>query len=363
MGKQADFALDTMLHETYKGLDIDNNVVDFEDLDGATGTALGADFCNGLGRIHDFVDRVRKTDTPAFHFVDDRGRRQAQRTRFSTIPSGTYVTPEFRQQYEVSEQVRIFLEAEDELDLAVEGPLLNPLQECLSRPNMLVGELANKFLELIRAKACRRNFRRRLARRRFAVEENYRRGLMLINGLFERYARLNVIRIDLNYRQDCKPDIDQAKADLTRLLNNARSNSIFDSVVGYIWRLEWGFGSGYHWHVIFFMDGSKTRSDYFAGKQIGEYWENVVTEGRGRHHNCNTHKNDYRRLGIGMISHADESMRDVLVNTVLRYLAKLDELVRPTKLKGVRTFGTSQLPDPHPGTGRKRRGPDVASGG
>jgi tetratricopeptide (TPR) repeat protein len=190
------------------------------------------------------------------------------------------------------------------------------------------------------------------AKRRYDAEQNFERGYALIQALFARHSRLNVIRLDLEYLHEHLPSLEQAKDDFNRLLNNSRYNAIFDHVVGVAWRLEWAPDTGWHWHVIYFIDDSKRNQDWYIAQQIGHYWCNVITGGRGRMHNCNADKNQYKRLGIGTISHDDYDKRDVLVNVVLRYLTKVDE--RLFVPKGTRSFGTSQMPEPHSGLGRPR---------
>jgi hypothetical protein len=344
------------LEEVYQGLDIDNNVWTEVDSHCSLTTVIGKDFENGLKRIHSFVNRVNTSDAPAYRITfQPSGRIEAHGTRLGSIPTSAFITPEFRQAYEVSEQVRVFLEAEEDLHVQQEHPWSEPLRESWTQPGKLVADVANEFVQLIRKKTSRKDFRRRFADRKFGVQENFKKGQALIDALFRRYARLAVIRIDFNYRTEHPTSLEQTKKDLDRLLNNGRNTEIFHTVVGYIWHLEWAFLSGWHWHVMFFLDGSKTWKDTYVAHQMGKYWEGPITEGRGRHHNCNADKNKYKRIGIGMISHDDADKRDVLVNVVLRYLTKVDELARPRLRAGTKTFGTSQMPEPHPGTGRKRR--------
>lgn len=344
------------LAEVYQGFDIDNNLWMEVDSDGKQMTVISKDFENGLKCIHEFVDRVRTCDAPAYRITSRRSARgEAHRTQLGSIPTGAFISPEFRQAYEVSEQVRVFLEADEDLDIQREHPLSEPLRASWTQPGTLVADVANEFVQLIRKKAMRRNFRRRFAVRKFGVQENFQRGRTLIDALFRRRFRLNVVRIDFSYKREHLPSLEQAKEDLDRLLNNRRNNTIFHSVLGYVWHLEWAFKSGWHWHVMFFLDGSKTRHDTYVANQFCDYWKRYITGGRGRCHNCNADKNKYKRLGIGMISHDDTEKREVLVNVVLRYLTKVDEIARPRVPKGTKTFGTSHIPEPHPGTGRKRR--------
>jgi hypothetical protein len=344
------------LSEVYQAIDIDHNVWTEVDVNGEQTMVIGKDFENGLKSIHKFVDQVRACAAPAFRIaLTPSGRQVAHRTNISSMPTGAFITPEFQQAYEVSEQVRVFLEAEHELHLGQEHALSEPLRASWTQPGKLVADVANEFVQLLRKKTADKSFRRRVGVRRFGSVENFRRGKSLINALFRRRFRLNVLRIDFLYRNEHRPSLDQTKADMDRFLNNRRRKAIFKSVLGYIWHLEWGFHSGWHWHVMFFLNGSQTRHDTYVAQQFCDYWIHDITDGRGRCHNCNAAKNKYKRLGIGMISHRDVEKRNILNGDVLSYLTKIDEFVRPRVPKGTKTFGTSQMPEPHPGTGRRRR--------
>jgi hypothetical protein len=315
---------------------------------------LSRDTVNGLRAIHRFVERLLEMEldyaSPANEVI-----QLSNRKRLGAIPTGGFLDSFFRQQYQTSPQVQIFLEAEDTLRLREHARLSEQARKVWLRRHPLPAELTNSLIDLILHKAVSKNFRRQVAKRKFAVHENFQRGETLINKLFDRHNRLNVIRIDLGYRREHSPSLEQVKVDLARLLNNYRHNSNFDSILGWVWRLEWAPQTGYHLHLLFFLHGSKTLRDSFAARTLGAYWENNITDGRGRHHNCNLEKSKYPRLGIGLISHLDGEKRGVLVHDVLSYLAKVDVLVRPRWPSGTRTFNTSQYPEPHPGTGRRRR--------
>ena len=339
----------------YDGLELDHNICVEVTPRGDHLHVIGPDFQNGLKAIHRFVDRVSDVQDPAYRLVKHTsGPMLALRTRLSTIPTGCLITPQFRESYELSEQVNVFLEVEEALHWERERPF-NPLAPSQTQPGKLVAEVANQLVAAIRNRAGTKDFRSRLAVRRFRSKRNFLRGKHLIDALFRRHARLNVVRIDFGYQSESSASLEQAKEDFSRLLNNHRHHSAFRNLVGYIWHLEWAFKSGYHWHVAMFFDGSKTLRDSFIARLIGEYWVRAITQGRGRYENCNANKNKYRRLGIGMISYADQDKRSVLEGTVLEYLTTIDELAQPRVPRGTKVFGTSQMPDDHPGTGRKRR--------
>lgn len=339
----------------YDALETDKSLCSEVTPQGTEWTLIGPDYENGLSRIHRFVDKVRDCDDPAYRLIKHgSGPILACRTRIRSIPTGSFVTSEFRRTHELSEQVKVFLEVEEELQWVEERPF-SALAPSKTQPGKLVADVANQLVSAIRERTGTKEFRTRLTVRRFGAKRNYLRGQQLIQALFRRHSRLNVLRVDFGYLSDHAASLEQTKNDFARFLNNHRNNSTFRHLKGYIWHLEWAFRTGYHWHVMLFFDGSHTLRDGYIATLVGDYWVRVITEGRGRFHNCNAKKSSYKRLGIGMISHDDAAKREVLEGTVLEYLTTVDELAQPRVPRGTKVFGTSQMPDDHPGTGRKRR--------
>ncbi len=161
----------------------------------------------------------------------------------------------------------------------------------------------------------------------------------VIRNLFEAYACLSIIRIDLEYRQAVRNTmtIKTAKNDIRKFLNYLRHRKDFKHLVGHIWKLEMGVLNGLHFHCLFFFDGSEAKADIFHSMSLGKYWEQI-TAGRGIFHSCNAKKSNYRFLGIGKVTHADAAMHKTLYD-ILVYLAKSDQAL---SAPGERTFGYSK---------------------
>jgi hypothetical protein len=205
-----------------------------------------------------------------------------------------------------------------------------------------------------------------LNNQQFPITKNYQSMINYIDNLFTRHSRLLVIRIDLGYRKDIDtPFLNeeeiyqkycQAKVDREHLFRNMRSNALFNHMVGYIWRLEYGEDKGFHNHMIFFYDGSQVQQDVTIGRMIGEYWVNVITQGRGLYYNCNAYKDDYQYCGIGMINHYDMQL---IVNLKLaaQYLAKPDDYMTAymQNMEIGRTFGRGILRVKTENRGRPRK--------
>lgn len=157
-----------------------------------------------------------------------------------------------------------------------------------------------------------------------------------IDKLFDRYARLLVVRVDLNYRMDVSQNktIDEVIQEFIEYRNNERCNGdVFDGKVGYIRLIEYGQDKGFHIHYMAFYDGSKRKGDIWLADKIGELW-NRTTHGLGCHWNCNTQH--YEAKAIGMLHRNDADMIHLLKNVVASYLTKLTQ--QPRCLQGRQLF-------------------------
>ena len=236
-------------------------------------------------------------------------------------------------------------------------------------PTFLTKEQAvaiNDFVVKLREKVRSKDYRKLVNDLNFANKRTFKSGANLVNTLFDIHSRLMVVRVDLAYssknmggslteRDLSWRDINLNKVnqDREKFFNSIRQTSIGKFLVGYIWKLEYGEDKGFHYHMIFFFDGSKVHKDAHYADEIGKYW-NQITGGIGCHFNCNRAKSEYKRLGIGMINHNDTELRDNLVWRVLAYLVKKDQLIRPD-VGNHRTFGRSEIPKPKSPSGRPRK--------
>lgn len=195
-----------------------------------------------------------------------------------------------------------------------------------------------------------------------ASKKNHDSLMRYIDSLFEHYYQLLVVRVDLGYRQGnsitCHDDIlrkyGEAKHDFQHLQNNAKMNRLFQHMVGYVWKLEYGPEKGFHYHWILFFDGSQVRQDITLGNLIGEYWVNVITENRGNYWNCNVNKDDYYRCGIGSVHYSDSTKRHHLKDAAA-YLIKVDHYARMLTPDKGRIFGRGEILPPRIGNvGRPR---------
>ena len=211
----------------------------------------------------------------------------------------------------------------------------------------------NGYVDKIRREVRSKNFRSKLNSYQRSSNKNYKELIGYADALFERYSRLLILRVDLSYRkQYSKTTQAEARRDRERLFGNARSNKLFGDMVGYIWKLEHGPVKGFHYHVMFFFDGSKVREDGTLAERVGRYWNEMVTKGRGLSYNCNASKWRYKNCGIGMVNYNDSVLREVGLRSAICYLTKTD-LYMKLQTDG-RGMGKGNEPLPKGPCGRPR---------
>ena len=246
------------------------------------------------------------------------------------------------------------------------SPLIALFQECcaemglhsgFTRPGycdekgIIEAERYNSLLALIRSKAS--TIKRYEEAKQYVSnydQRMFKRLKKYIDQLFLLHPKLLVVRLDLEYQKDHAEfvTLKQAQQDISRFISHRRWNKLFEHCVGFIIAREHGKnGCGFHFHCILFFNGHKRREDINLAKAIGEeYWEGRITrlacdgetsDTRGRYFNCNAKRDDYRYLGIGLISHADEIKRSNLLYALI-YVTKDDqglEGLAPRKTKTI----------------------------
>ena len=157
-----------------------------------------------------------------------------------------------------------------------------------------------------------------------------------INGLHDVHSKLLVVRVDLGYRKEHAQtlQLSDIKRDVKRMLDNRRSNSIFEHQVGYVCKFEHTPEKGYHAHPLFLFDGQQVQKDSYRADAVGQYWVDHITKGRGVYHNCNRDKEKYQHCGIGMIEHSDIEKRQNLLDHVVPYLLKSEQSIDDLRQSG-----------------------------
>jgi hypothetical protein len=164
------------------------------------------------------------------------------------------------------------------------------------------------------------------------------------------WARWLVIELTLKYESKYRGSItlDDVIKHRDTFFRSRNYNNLMSCIKAYVWAIEEGEDTGFHLHVILFCLPF-TKDDERLANQIGDYWEDVVTEGRGRYWNSNRAdlKPGYERrghgVGVGLIEHNNGKMRGSLLENLL-YLAKAEQQLQVRAEGNVHTFGMSGVP-------------------
>ncbi|WP_028203138.1 YagK/YfjJ domain-containing protein [Paraburkholderia nodosa] len=174
------------------------------------------------------------------------------------------------------------------------------------------------------------------------------------------WARWLVIELTLKYESKYRGSItlDDVIKHRDTFFRSRNYNSMMSCIKAYVWTIEEGEDTGFHLHVVLFCL-PVTKDDERLANQIGDYWEDIVTEGRGRYWNNNRAdlKPSYERkhgIGVGLIEHSDREMRSSLLVNLL-YLAKAEQQLQVRAEGNVHTFGMSGVPKKEK-MGRPRKG-------
>lgn len=216
---------------------------------------------------------------------------------------------------------------------------------------------ANAIAREVVAQATSDEVRKELAAIRRNSNKTLKSAKKYLDNIFDRYSRVLVVRADGYYNVDCRDTVGfvETQSDLKRLIKSFKNHPLFEHLIGYAWKREWGEQRKYHYHFLFLFDGAKVRNDITLGRLIGEFWVKEVTASRGSYFNSNGKLGKYPEVGIGMISHDSEKRVRGLQN-VLRYLTKFDYYMRPAFHGCARNFGKGGMKGLKPlRRGRKRK--------
>ncbi|WP_414442418.1 inovirus-type Gp2 protein [Burkholderia sp. 22PA0106] len=238
----------------------------------------------------------------------------------------------------------------------------------------------NQFVARMRRRAIDVNLKKKMSDWDGKSKKNLHRLERVEQALFERYSRLMVVRLDFNYHKArfTREDVERAFADaqvrnerdLSRYFDNGDISmpkavegrialeevqkdrehffanrkgkpSLFEHLVGYAWCIEYGREAGYHLHVMLFFNGSEVEKHEYIADQIGCYWRDVITNGRGYFENCNRKRSAYGGdWALGQVDHSDTQKREKL-RKAMSYFCKTNQLVQVVPYPKCRLFGCS----------------------
>ena len=189
-------------------------------------------------------------------------------------------------------------------------------------------------------------------------QTNLKNTHLMIDQMFQYFSKVLVIRLDLSFQYDLAQTLNRDNAIwyLTKFRNNMRNNQLFNSMITYMAKLEYGLDKGWHFHVCFCFNGQQVQNDKYLAIQIGQYWcDTIVGANLGLYFSCNSRQ--YDQSGIGMIDYRDINKIKIF-KSIMAYLCKIDDSTL-NQFKGLskmpRTFFRGQLPQmPEAKLGRPR---------
>lgn len=337
--------------EMYRAIDIDQSL----DITDANQLVIHQDFENFRPAIERFVLKVANSTKLGYEIkTDASGRRQVKelafgRQHFKGLKA--YVQA-FIPGYYFSPHVELFFQCCKCWDVGAWASF-RP-QDRLSS-GQFVGEIFNHLLGELRKGVMKRKFTRKLAARELTSDRAFESCKAYFNALMDNYARLLVLRVDFGYRKEHAASVSpqELKRDLKRFLDSKRTSPVLTTLVGYIWRLEYGDEKKLHLHMVFFLDGSDSQNDPWLAEEYGKHWQRCCSSGSGIYFNCNRKKNGYKFLGVGMIDYYSYEKRWNFIDKALAYLAKKDQYLLSKATKNMRCMGHGEVPDK---SGRVRLG-------
>jgi hypothetical protein len=206
-------------------------------------------------------------------------------------------------------------------------------------------DIFNELISEIRHRCRQSKFKTRLKRHERNVRRRRGKAFMWLRSLYEARSRYLFLVLNLSYREDIRKQVtpEIIQADLHHLFNNRRNNGLLRGIQAYICKIEEGEKSGLHAHVLIAYKASH-RDDIDRTESIGNYWRDVVTQGRGRYWNSNRYKKRHEKLGhgdgTGTIDHYNIPKRVALLKNVA-YLCKADQYLK-SKTAKFKTFWISK---------------------
>lgn len=144
-----------------------------------------------------------------------------------------------------------------------------------------------------------------------------------LDTLFDNYAKILMLRVDLGYLQYSEAfSLQDEKEMAWQMTLLTEQLTIHTDVIGFAWVMENSEKHGIHIHATFYLDGQRHRKIWNTWQMINSLWIDI-TEREGYTHRC-TPQSHYRVRGEWVIRHDDRRGRNGM-NYILSYLSKVDQ--------------------------------------
>jgi len=214
-------------------------------------------------------------------------------------------------------------------------------------------DVFNVLIDTIRNRCKTREFKERERLRLANAERNMRNVLAMDEAMFSVEAgrsRWLLLSLTLRYKSEFRDSItpEMIQQHRERFFKARRFNKLMSGIRNFVWAIEEGENTGLHLHVILFYSADHNHDEFIA-QQLGEYWVEVVTEGKGDYWNSNAgrlkkiYETRGHGVGVGQINWNDVGKRDALRKNLV-YLAKAAQYLMIKGAENMHTFDMGQLP-------------------
>jgi hypothetical protein len=334
-------------------------------------------YVSTLSRLEFFIDELLSNDEIPFvlslsgNGTKDYDPSSLAHSYFILVNDFIDAVNMLSQHYYYSERINVFIDCCYsmgllDIDLEWNNIWYDPKKTDPRFDGISAADIFNKLVEKIRHEWKTNNIQAKVNARKKDSNNRYTEYCKYIDALFNNCARQIVLRIDLYYKKQYANNFTIADItnDLNHLFENKRCNSIFNYMNGYIAKLEFGVDKGLHYHVLFFFDGSERNiySHIHFAEEIGKYWVDTITKGRGDYWNVNDNAAHYDSLGkrgIGVINWDETNLMKNL-KYIVQYFCKVDQFIRPkfgSKVRLLRRGNPPKIPIKKMGKPRTRKKP------
>lgn len=206
----------------------------------------------------------------------------------------------------------------------------------LESDGQLVAKHCNQWVNALRRHVKLAAHRQAIERWNKGPEANYRQIQSELSRLIaaNRHAHdgepFEVVRINLGMKDqpqnpDCTPQLQRAAR---TLIEECRSRTISGDVVGIVCRLEYSDLAGFYNHCLFICRYDPELMGTELSQELGKYWSEYLTDGKGCYTDCRDSSSSYRQRGIGTLYSHDEQAQQVLLENVLAQMTLVDKHCR-----------------------------------
>lgn len=174
-------------------------------------------------------------------------------------------------------------------------------------------------------------------------DSNLSSARQLVDSLFSQNSRLVVLRVEFCFHRSgaLGKTAKDALFYRKKFFNNLRFTELGKMLLGYVWTLEFTESTGYHFHLMLFLNGDHYQRDEYWGWKFVNAWRKCVDPHQAWGNNCNA-VNYKDRHFLGVVAYHEKNKRKLLDDNLL-YLCKKEQFVSIKEDPKVKTFGTSRI--------------------